>query len=254
MKRLPVPALALLFGLCLAPQLSAAPQFGRDRGRTEDRVCVFRDIQYQGVEQCFNPGDSVSTLQSLNGQASSIRIYGRATVTVWDETNFRGHTTVFTSSMPDLGQVRLESKSWSDRIQSLQVGSGNGPFGPPRNSSVYGGSQPSPNQQLSEGICVYEQPNFQGRSQCWTGNEDLSDLGRAGHWNGRISSIRLFGRTAVVVYRDIGFRGANLFVERDIPDLSQLGGNGFRNWAHQISSIQIEGRGNGFPGRNRRDR
>jgi len=234
----------------LAPQLSAAPQFGRDRGRNAERVCVFRDIQYQGVEQCFNPGDSVATLQSLNGQASSIRIYGRATVTVWDETNFRGHTTVFASSVPDLGQVRLESKSWSDRIQSLQVSAG-GAFGP-RNGPLYGGPQPPPNQQLSEGVCVYEDRNFQGRSQCWTGNEDLSDLGRVGNWSDRISSIRLFGRTAAVVYRDIGFRGASIVVDRDIPDLSQVGGNGFRNWAHQISSIEIEGR-SGFP-RRRRDR
>ena len=251
MKRLSVLALALLSGLCLAPQLSAAPQFGRDRGRNADRVCIYRDIQYQGVEQCFSPGDSIATLQSLNGQASSIRIYGRATVTVWDDTNFRGHTTVFASSVADLGQVRLESKSWSDRIQSLQVSSGNGGFGGPRNSPAYGG--PSfPSQQLSEGICVYEQPNFQGRSQCWTGNEDLSDLGRTGNWSDRISSIRVFGRTAAIVYRDIGFRGASMVIDRDISDLSQVGGNGFRSWAQQISSIEIEGRG-GFR-RGRRDR
>jgi Beta/Gamma crystallin/Peptidase inhibitor family I36 len=251
MKRLPVPALALLFGLCLAPQLSAAPQFGRDRGRNGDRVCVFRDIQYQGSEMCYSPGDSIATLQNFNGQASSIRIYGRAAVTVWDETNFRGHTTAFTSSIPDLGQVRLESKSWNDRIQSLQVGTEGGFLGgPPRNAPIYGRPEPPPpsRQEINEGICVYEQPNFQGRSQCWTGNEDLSDLGRA-RWSDRISSIRLFGRTAAVIYRDIGFRGASMVVDRDIPDLSQIGGNGFRSWANQVSSIRIEGRG--FPGRRR---
>jgi hypothetical protein len=131
MKRTSIFGLAFLFMLTLLPQLNAAPQFDRDRNRDEDRVCVFRDVQYQGIQQCFKVGSSVSNLESRNGQASSIRIYGRATVTVWDETNFRGHTTAFSSSIPDLGQLRLESKSWNDRIQSLQVGSGGG-FAPNR--------------------------------------------------------------------------------------------------------------------------
>ena len=117
----------VLFSFGFAGQLIAVSQFGGDRGRGQgqDRVCIYKDIHYVGVEQCFNAGDTVSTLQSLNGQVSSIRIYGRASVTVYDATNFRGHTTVFTSSMPDLGQVRLDTKSWSDRIHSLQVSSGN---------------------------------------------------------------------------------------------------------------------------------
>ena len=38
--------------------------------------------------------------------------------------------------------------------------------------------------------------------------EDLSDLGRLGGWSDRIASIRVFGRTSVIVYRDIGFRPA----------------------------------------------
>jgi len=224
----------------LAPESSAAPQFRRqqrDRGYGQDRVCVYKDIQYQGVEQCFNPGDTLSTLQSLNGQPSSIRIYGNATVTVYDSTNFRGHSAVFSSSMPDLGQVRIDNRVWNDRIQSLQVNSGNGSYRVYGNSPVY--DQQS-TQQSSDGICVYDRPNYEGRSQCWTGNETLGDLAQQGSWSDRISSIRVFGRTTAVVYRDIGFRGASLVVDRDIPDLAQFGGQGFRNWDHQISSLQIE--------------
>jgi hypothetical protein len=248
MKRLCVAALAALFSLSLVSPLSASPQFGRDRerGRSEDRVCLYRDIQYQGIEQCFNIGDSVTSLPSgLGGQASSIRIYGRATITVWDDPNFRGHTTAFNSSVPDLGRIRLESKSWSDRIQSIQVGSSGGnAFGRDRDR------EPAPPpKEISEGICVYERPGYQGRSQCWSGSEDLSDLGRMGGWSDRISSIRVFGRQSFVVYRDIGLRGASMVVNRDIPDLSQVSGNGFRSWDHQISSLELERRG-----RNRRDR
>lgn len=247
MKKLSALALALLMGIALAPRSDAAAQFGRDRndqGRGGDRVCFYKDIQYQGQEQCYSVGDSVATLQSFNGRVSSIRIYGRAVVTVWDDTNFRGHTTVFSQSVPDLGQVRLESKSWSDRISSLQVTTGNSGSGRPGN--VQSSNQERyPPQQLREGVCVYERPNFEGRSQCWTGNEDLSDLGRLGNWSDRIASIRVFGRTTVIVYNDIGYRGASMVVNRDIPDLSQISGGGLRDWNHRISSMETEERGRG---------
>ena len=256
MKTFGTLTLGILFSLSLVPQLSAAPQFGRDRGRRQgqgqDRVCLYKDIQYQGVEQCFNPGDTISTLQSLNGQVSSIRIYGRASVTVYDASNFRGHSTVFTTSMPDLGQVRLDTKSWSDRIQSLQVTTGNGSYGN-GNAPIYGGPQaaPAPNQQISEGICVYERPNYQGRSQCWNAGEQLNDLARTGNWNNRISSIRVFGRTSAVAYRDIQFGGANFVVNHDIPDLGQVPGSGFQNWDHQISSLKIDNGRGGYASRGR---
>ena len=162
--------LGILFSFGLASQLSAAPQFGRDRGReAQDRVCVFKDIHYVGVEQCFNAGDSVSNLQSLNGQISSIRIYGRATVTVYDDPDFRGHSAVFTSSMPDLGQVRLESKSWSDRIQSIRL------FG--RTNAV-----------------LYRDIGFGGAR--FVVNRDIPDLAQVSgygfrNWNRQISSVRI---------------------------------------------------------------
>src|SRR5262245_4836421 len=127
MRRFLLLSLGVLVGFTPALPSSAAPQFGRqrDRSRGQDEVCLYRDIHYQGVEECFRSGDSISTLQGMNGQPSSIRVYGRANVTVYDATNFRGHSTVFTSSVPDLGQVTLESKSWNDRIRSLQVDFGN---------------------------------------------------------------------------------------------------------------------------------
>src|SRR5262245_60232612 len=144
---------------CAASSLSAAPQFGRQRGR-QAQVCLYQDIQYRGVEQCFNAGETISTLQNLNGRPSSIRIYGDASVTVYDETNYRGHSTVLTSSVPDLARVRLEGRTWNDRIRSMQINGGNAYNGPYGNSPVYGGSTRYPNQYpdqpLSRGVCVYD--------------------------------------------------------------------------------------------------
>jgi hypothetical protein len=240
-----------MFGIALAPQSNAAPQIGRGGG---DRVCLYKDIYYQGQEQCYSPGDNIATLQSFSGRTSSIRISGRAVVMVWDETNFRGHTTMFTESAPDLGQVRLESKSWSDRITSIRVATESAGIGRPSNPPPPPPPAPTPtpsadrypdrnSQQPREGVCVYERPNYGGRSQCWTGNEDLSNLGRMGAWNNRIASIRVFGRTSVIVYNDVHYRGASMVINRDMPDLSEVSGGGIRDWDRRISSIQLEERG-----------
>jgi hypothetical protein len=248
MKRLSALAIALLFGIALAPQSDAAPQFGRDRGG--DRVCFYKDIYYQGQEQCYSAGDNIATLQSFSGRASSIRIYGRAVVMVWDETNFRGHTAMFTESVPDLGQVRLESKSWSDRISSLRVSvesAGFRPSNPPPAPAAPPPPPPGPDryprEQPREGVCVYERPNYEGRSQCWSGNENLSNLARMGNWNNRIASIRVFGRTSVVVYNDVGYRGSSMIIDRDMPNLSQVSGGGIRDWDRRISSMELQERG-----------
>ena len=75
MRRLSALVVALLFGIVLTPQSQAASQFGQNRGRASgDRVCLYRDIQYQGMEQCYSIGDSVATLQGFSGRTSSIRM------------------------------------------------------------------------------------------------------------------------------------------------------------------------------------
>ena len=124
MKRLTALSLGLLVSLGLALSANAAPQFGaRDRGQNQrDRVCVYQDINYQGWEQCYNEGDEITTLDRRNNAISSIRIYGRAHVTVYEDTQFRGHSAEFDSSVPDLGRRSMQgSKSWSDHIQSIRI-------------------------------------------------------------------------------------------------------------------------------------
>ncbi len=238
MKKLCSSVFCVLVTFGLALQLSAEPQFGHNRGGRQgsDSVCLYKDINYQGVEQCFHNGDTISTLQGFNHQVSSIRMYGRSSITVYDSTNFRGHSATFSTSMPDLGQVRFENHTWNDRIESLQVGVNYGGYGTyPNNAPVYGGGpvyggQSYPNQGVREGVCVYDQPNYRGRSECWNSGEQLTNLSG---WNNRISSIRVFGRTIAVAYRDPNFRGTSMVINHDIPDLG-------RNRNNQISSLRIE--------------
>ena len=104
--------------------------------------------------------------------------------------------------------------------------------------------------EVTDGICVYDRRDFHGRSECWSAGAGIRDLATAGNWSDRISSIRVFGRAYAVAYRDVGFRGENIIIDRDIPDLAELSARKFRNWDRQISSLQIENE-RGFPGKGR---
>src|SRR6186997_1776765 len=105
MKTFTFLALGVVIGLCAVPQGDAAVQLSRenDRGRG-DQICVYKDINYFGAEQCYRAGDEINSLGSQNDSISSIRVYGRGTVTVYEKTAFGGHSAQFTSDVPDLGK------------------------------------------------------------------------------------------------------------------------------------------------------
>src|SRR5205809_970732 len=117
-------ALGLLFGLSFAPHLHGAPQFGaaQERVQTRDRVCVYQDIRFQGWEQCYNVGDEVSHLERRTKAISSIRVFGRARVVVYEDPEFKGRSAEFASDVPDLGLRSLGgSHTWNDQIESLRI-------------------------------------------------------------------------------------------------------------------------------------
>ena len=260
MKTFSVLAFGVVVGLCAVARMNAAGQNDRqdDRGRG-DQVCVYKDINYQGAVQCYSAGDELNTLGAQNRSISSIRLYGRATVTVYENIAFGGHSAQFTSDVSDLGRRMMQGNtSWSDRIDSLRISSPSGSGVPNFNDRKYANdlrpNQQQRRQQPRDGICVYDRPNYTGRSECWNQGQNVSDLARQGNWNGQISSIRLFGNSFAVVYQDAGYRGESLTVDRDIPDLAAIRGRGpgygngrgrgnrtnVENWDRQISSVQIQ--------------
>jgi hypothetical protein len=255
MKKITLLTLTLLSILTFATLSSAAPQYGRN---DRDRVCFYQDIHYQGWEDCFGLGDEVANLRSHNDAISSIRIYGRARVVVFDDSEFRGQAIEFSQDVPDLGRRSLNgSRTWSDRIESFRVGSGynaplpgnNAPFGR-NNAGQYPGQNPGQNRRnMRDGICVYEHANFQGRSDCFQAGEELRDLARLG-WSDRISSIEVFGNAVVAFYRDVGFRGERVIIDRDLHDLAIVQLRGGMSWNDQISSLEVDlDRGNNGRGR-----
>jgi hypothetical protein len=82
-----------------------------------------------------------------------------------------------------------------------------------------------------EGVCFYENADFRGRSFCLDVRESISEIPRG--LNDEISSIRLFGRTEVVVFKDVRFRGPSARFATNVRDLQREG------WNDIISSIRV---------------
>jgi len=236
----------LILGLILILGLAipGAAQFSRSNNA--DRVCVYRDNNYNGREQCYYPGDEISDIRGA--EISSIRIDGRAAVVVYEDRDFRGSTMEFRSNTPDLAQVSMSgSRAWNDRVGSLRIiSSSNSGRYDSRNDDYGRYGYPSTNEQASlDTVCIYEDPNYRGRSQCWSAGAAIPDLSG---WSDRISSIRV-GAARVMVFRDIRYQGDRLIIDRDIPNLSQLGLRNAASWNDQISSMQIQADRNNGQGR-----
>jgi len=229
--------------------VGARPQFGRNDNRSGDRVCVYQNNNYQGWEECFRPGDEVANLHSHGNSISSIRVYGRAILTVYDGRNFDGPSAQIANEVRDLNQFSaggFGNRSWNDRIESFRVTSPNSrvPEPPPvfgrpdrrddRRDDRFGQREP-------DSICLYEDTNYRGRVECFDAGRQISDLGRSGSWSDRVSSIRIMGNAKAAAYRDISYRGERLVIDQDIPDMSHLRLRDGKTWNDQISSMEVVG-------------
>ena len=108
----------------------STPGFRGGRGDRDDRraerVCVYQHIGFQGNSQCFDAGDDVRDLRSIgwNDGISSIRVFGRMEVAVFEDANFQGQRLILDGDVDDLTQVRAGGGNWNDRISSLRVAGG----------------------------------------------------------------------------------------------------------------------------------
>ncbi len=96
------------------------------------------------------------------------------------------------------------------------------------------------------GACFFRDADFRGDYFCVRAGDDLGRLPE--DMNDSISSIRLFGRTEVVVFRDARFNGGSSRFASNVRNLRDEG------WNDRISSLRVqnESRGGGDL-RDRRD-
>jgi hypothetical protein len=93
-----------------------------------------------------------------------------------------------------------------------------------------------------EGVCFYRDADFRGEYFCASRGETFSRV--PSDMNDRISSIRIFGRVEVTVFKDREFDGRSTRFNSDVRDLADVG------WNDRISSIRVRGFGYGGGGGN----
>ena len=237
--------LSLLLG-AVTP-VGARPQSGRNDNRSGDRVCVYQNNYFQGWEECYRPGDEVGDLRTHGNSISSIRVYGRAMVTIYDNKNFEGASAQISSEVNDLGQLAAGGfamrGNWNDRVESIRVTSPN--YRAPEPPTVFGRNDRNDRRddrfgrREPDSVCFYEDTNYRGRVECFDSGTDISDLGRSADWSDRISSVRVVGDGRAAVYLDVRYRGEHLVIDQDIPDLGRLRLRDGRSWDNQISSVEV---------------
>jgi hypothetical protein len=117
----------------------AAQHWGRER-TPQDGACFYEDADYRGDYFCARTGESLGSLPSgMNDRISSIRIFGRAEVTIFKDSRYEG-----SSRRIDDDVRNLKSENWNDRISSVRVRSSSshgshGHSGDRGSSGRYGG-------------------------------------------------------------------------------------------------------------------
>jgi len=103
-------------GAMLASGSAASAQGGRyDTPR--EGACFYEDANYRGQYFCAQAGDDLSRLPSgANDRVSSIRLFGGAEVTIFDNVQFRGGSLRITSDVRN-----LTDEGFNDRVSSIQV-------------------------------------------------------------------------------------------------------------------------------------
>jgi hypothetical protein len=96
-----------------------AQRWGRE-STPRDGACFYEDGDFGGDYFCLKTGEDLRFLpDGMNDRISSIRIFGRAEVTVFNDVEYGGPSTRFHDDVRSLGR-----EGWNDRISSLRVRKG----------------------------------------------------------------------------------------------------------------------------------
>jgi len=83
-------------------------------------VCFYQDRNFNGDYFCAAAGSATNEVpRGTNDKITSIRLFGNATVEVFQDARFEGRSTRFDRDQPD-----LHRSGWNDLISSFRVGRG----------------------------------------------------------------------------------------------------------------------------------
>lgn len=112
---------AALMGMALAfPSITAAQySWGRPK-EPSSGACFYKDPDFGGDYFCVRDGESERDMpHGMNDKISSIRMFGNASVTVFQDARFEGRSSRFDYDVPN-----LKREGWNDLISSFRVAGG----------------------------------------------------------------------------------------------------------------------------------
>ena len=201
---------------------SASAQTRRNGGG----ITVYTNPNFTGESVSFRNDTPDLRGYSLNDKISSLDIPNGESWEVCQDINYANRCQVFSGSVSD-----LRSMGWNDRISSLR-----------RVSTTFNGRRTNgvllPNgSNRSQGLVLYDRPNFRGTSTVVNSDSNVGLGNGLGSAQVRGGSWQLCDRT-----------GRCATVTQDVADLSQLGLRGRITSAHLVNGNQ----NNGVYGRDRR--
>src|SRR6266404_2907220 len=244
--------------LCV-PVLACCPTWAQDRdyGNRDRRsgACFFKDADFRGESFCADAGQRVSQVpEGFRDRISSVRIFGRTEVTVYQDRNFGGPSLRLLDDVANLQSYQVSpGHSWNDRISSIDVGGGGRDWDHDRDRDRdrdwdrdrdrdHDWDRDRDRDQDRDrdrrgGACFYKEANFQGERFCVDKGERVYNVPTG--FGDRISSVRIFGRTEVTLYQDTNFGGHNLRLRNDVNNLQSYQVAPGHSWNDRVSSIKV---------------
>jgi hypothetical protein len=87
-------------------------------------ACFYKDNNFGGSFFCLRRGEQRESLGNYGDQISSIRVFGRARATIYDDRNFTGARQKVLVDVVDLRQYRVSQKpghTWNNRVSSIRI-------------------------------------------------------------------------------------------------------------------------------------
>ena len=110
----------LIFVACFAMIAASSTVSAQRWGRgplPRDGACFYKDSDFHGEYFCLSGGSEVAAMsEDVNDKIASIKVFGRADVTVFTDARFAGDSTRFAGDVRD-----LKDEKWNERISSLRV-------------------------------------------------------------------------------------------------------------------------------------
>jgi hypothetical protein len=210
-----------------AGRVRAQDRYDRDRENRDDSdrrsgACFYKDTDFRGEKFCVNQGERVAQVPpGFNDRISSIRIYGRTEITVYQNRDFGEPSLRLRDDVANLQTYQISpGHSWNDRISSIEVASLRDNGGWDR-----------------DGACFFKDADFRGDKFCVQKGDRMAQVPSG--FGDRISSVRLFGRVTVTVYQDANFGGHTLRLQDDVANLQSYQVKPGHSWNDRISSIQV---------------